>query len=110
MKTILITAILAIFGFAQTAVFDALPKPMQLFPRDNDDSVTVTVSGKIRVPSKDSVSLVLKRDSILVSRQVVKLVYADLLAPFSFQVRLCAGLFLYSFQLFADTDLSLIHI
>ncbi len=84
---------------APDSIYTAVPKHLQFYPRDNDDSATVAISGNFPDPGYDSIYLKSFKNGIFTGRVSQPLIYQEGKAPFSFTPRIHAELSEYSFLL-----------
>src|SRR5665213_788127 len=93
------------YGIAQApppprpdSTFSQLPKPLPMYPRGEDDSVTVPITGAIYSLGFDSIFLLQFKNGIPISRVNQPLVYDNGRAPFAFAPRIHAELSEYRFE------------
>jgi len=90
-------------GFAQNIHFNELPAHLQLFPRDEQDSSIVPISGVVADTSFDSVKVEVYKDSLLFYRQSKPLIFTDTVAVFSFEPKIFAECAEYYISVYLDT-------
>lgn len=78
----------------QNSTFLEIPKSLQLYPRESDDSATVTISGVFNDLRFDSIYVSAFRNNVLLSRKAVAPRYN---VPFKFSTRIKAELSEYKF-------------
>lgn len=84
---------------APDSIFTAIPKHLQFYTREDDDSATVRISGKYFDAGYDSICLKYFKNNIFVGRTAKALLYVGGKAAFSFNPRIHAELSEYSFLL-----------
>jgi tetratricopeptide (TPR) repeat protein len=77
---------------------DEFPSPLQLFPRDAQDSAAMRVAGTVNLGGFDSVVVELKRDGAPWKRLAARLQYEQGKAVFSVEPKLHAALSLYELR------------
>lgn len=80
------------------STFSKLPQPFQLYPRGEDDSATVPISGTVYSPGFDSLYLLQFKNGIPIIRASQPLVYNLGRASFAFSPRIHAELSEYRFE------------
>lgn len=85
-------------GFSQWITYENLPSRLQLFPRDEQDSARVWISGTVDTTGFDSIIVKIYRTGDIWKRMSRKLDYPGNPAPFSFFTKIVAGLYNYSFE------------
>ncbi|MFH0920202.1 MAG: discoidin domain-containing protein [Fibrobacterota bacterium] len=105
-QTILLPLLLPLVLFAQTVSLSAFPKPRQLYGRDSQDSAIVPVAGTVRTAGLDSVSVILYRNGIIISRTGRALQYTGDSASFSFSPKIHAERSSYKFELHVAASLA----
>jgi hypothetical protein len=80
------------------STFTELPRHLQLYPRNADDSASVPISGNVYRPGFDSIYCIQFKDSIRIGRNASKLTYTEGKAAFAFTGRLHAELSEYRFE------------
>lgn len=81
-------------AICQNSTFIEIPKNLQLYPRESDDSATVTISGVFNDLRFDSIYLSAYRNNVFLSRTAIAPRYN---VPFKFSPRIKAELFQYKF-------------
>jgi len=79
--------------------FSILPQPLQVFPRDNDDSATVVIRANLRAKGFDSAYVNILRNAKAYSRYSLPLTYSGEGASITFDARIHAELSEYSFTI-----------
>jgi hypothetical protein len=83
--------------------FPVLPQQLQVYPRDNDDSATVTINGMLKALGFDSVYLNVSRNAKPYAKFSTPLKYTSQGAPIYFNPRIHAELSEYSFTIGAKS-------
>ncbi|NOY06026.1 MAG: hypothetical protein GXO82_05270, partial [Chlorobi bacterium] len=86
--------------FSQNVTLSQFPAPLQLFPRDDQDSAAVPVKGWVLVPGYDSAFVRVLKNNQPYKRESMPLVYGGTSASFSFAPKIHAELSEYSFELY----------
>ncbi|MFI5263677.1 MAG: sialate O-acetylesterase, partial [Candidatus Kapaibacterium sp.] len=84
---------------APDSIYTTIPKNLQFYARDNDDSATVPIAGNLFDSEYDSIYIKIFKDGTLTSRIAQPLHYESGKASFSFFLRIHAELSEYSFTL-----------
>ena len=84
---------------APDSIYSAIPKHLQFFAREWDDSAAVNISGNIYDAGFDSIYVECQKDGVIFRRLSMPLKYEDGKAHFSFAPRIHAELSEYSFLL-----------
>jgi len=84
---------------APDSIYTAIPKNLQFYARESDDSVTVPIAGNIFEAGYDSIYIKVFTDGIFTARLAQALHYEAGKASFSFSPRIHAQLSEYSFVL-----------
>ncbi len=80
------------------STFSSLPNPFQLYPRGDDDSATVSITGRICRPGFDSIYVLQFRNDLPFRKMSQPLIYDSGQAPFAFSPRIHAELSEYQFE------------
>jgi len=88
---------------APDTIYAATPRHLQFYPREDDDSATVTLSGNYPIAGYDSMYLKFYKNNILVERIAEPLIYEGGKAPFNFNERIHAELSEYTFKLYVKS-------
>lgn len=91
--------------FSQTVRYNSVPVNLQFFPRNAQDSGTVTFSGDVQTAGYDSISVELYKNAVLTSRKSQTLTYNMGNAPFSISHKIKAELSRYSFKVYVNSNL-----
>ena len=87
---------------AQLINFTHFPAHLQLFPRDDQDSAVVTISGWVQSPNHQMIYLKLFQNDGLWKQLEQSLDYSSGNAYFSFEPKIVAWLFEYRFEVWLD--------
>ena len=93
------------FLFAQDVTFSKFPAHLQLYPRDDQDSSVVEISGKVTSPGYNTIQLDVYKNDQLWKSENQSLVYTDGKAPFDFYPKIHAELTEYQFDILVDGQL-----
>src|SRR5690349_9247159 len=95
-------SLVTLTAYAQVS-FTELPRPLQLYPRDADDSATVPIRGSVSILGYDSIGVEVYRNNVLRKNVSVRAVYNAGVAEFAFKPRIRAELAEYSFRVYGKT-------
>jgi len=86
--------------------FDRLPAKLQLYPRDNQDSAVVQISGTINSTGYDSIYVIVYKNNLFINKIISKLNYSGNSARFVLLPKIHAELSEYSFAVFLNNNSS----
>ena len=92
-------------NLAPDSIYTAIPKHLQFYPRDEDDSATVSISGSYYEDGYDSIYLMVFMNNAEIARSAQPLNYLDGKALFAFAPRIHAELSEYTFLLAVKSSL-----
>ena len=93
-------------GITAVITYYQLPRTLQFFARDNQDSASVTFSGKLYTSGYDSVFAEVYRNNVYHKRKSVKLNYSGGVSSFTFSQKIHSELSEYKFKLGSSYGLS----
>ncbi|MBL0105878.1 MAG: hypothetical protein IPP52_00905 [Ignavibacteria bacterium] len=97
-------------GITAVITYYQLPRTLQFFARDNQDSASVTFSGKLYTSGYDSVFAEVYRNNVYHKRKSVKLNYSGGVSSFTFSQKIHSELSEYKFKLYLKSGGSNSHI
>ena len=89
--------------FSQDVIFTEIPENYQLYPRDQQDSSHIVISGEIHYGNYSEISVEIYKDSVLINTVTDDVEYNDTISNFSISTKIHSELSEYSFKILLDT-------
>ena len=93
-------------GITAVITYNQLPRTLQFFARDSQDSSSVTFSGKLYSSGYDSIFAEVYRNNVYLKRRSAKLLYSGGISSFSVTQKIHSELSEYKFRLYLKSGVT----